>query len=427
MSDVPPVVGVYEEALDYWATWSHVFQNPNLIWLPFDTREIVGNFFLGLQAQTANAWDTQIPPGSKVLSATMEFTPDPSNANPAFTAIMNTNQRGLGGYAHDPVQKPFEPFLQWRRDAWSNQSLAILSTTFTAIAGPATAPANQQWILKQFTSLGATVATHDKFGQRVTVRPGTNQEVSFIAYEGFRTGNPVGDIRCRIQGFITDRGVTIPDGIDLGVSTILASSVPLGPAVGSLAFFFAAGIFLTVGQDYFIILESDYPQSQTDHIVIRHQNQFLTDGQLYHYGEGLGADWQNYPGIVDLQLALASGNGTTDVIWPINSVVVNVTEVSPDITDLVQFQIDQANYTIDSGIMINLSQADPADQSRRFRSNTNLGGAGPILRVTYTHGDVGEGKADSYRFHDKVTDQIYREDEDLIMIGQGAVELFNRH
>ena len=60
-------------------------------------------------------------------------------------------------------------------------------------------------------------------------------------------------------------------------------------------------------------------------------------------------------------------------------------------------------------------------------ANSHLTQPGPILRITY--GDPipeGEGKADSYRFHDKLTDEIYREDDEIIMIGRGLVDVFNR-
>ena len=433
----PPIVGVFEETWDNYSTWSHVFQGANTTWLPFDTRQIIGNFFLGLQAQTANCWNTQIPPGSNVLSATMEFTPNTTRGLTPFTAQMNTPDRsgglGVGAYNLDAVQAPFEINRQWKQDFWTNQTLGVLSTGFTALGGAATAPANGQWILNQIIDQagpGATIGLHNKFAQRLTIRNNPPFELAFAIYEGFRTGNPPGDLRLRVQGVTFDRGISIPDGIDLVVVSIAASSVPLGPAVGSVAFVFPAGNFVVPGQDYFFILECDYPpQVLNQYITIRHQNQFLTAGQLYHWGDGRGLDWQNYPGTVDLNQALtALPHGSTDVPWPIDAAAIGVTETSPDISQLVQDQIDFPGYTIDSGIIIALTRADPDTDFKHMASNQNVARPGPILRVTYELGKPGEGKADSYRFHDnEVRDQIYREDEDLIMIGQGAVELFNRH
>jgi len=430
MAHEPPIVGVFEEGADYWATWSHVFQSSNTTWLAFDQRQVMGNFFNGLQGQTANSWNTQIPPGSKVLSATMEFTPT-LNRSGSFDATMNTPDRagGLGGGAYilDPVQAPFEINRQWRRDYWSNTTLGVLSTGFTALGGAATAPANAQWILNQLVPLGGTIGQHNKFGQRLTIRNNPPFELSFAVFEGFRTGNPAGDLRLRVQGVTFDRGVSIPDGIDLTVSTIAASSVPLGPAVGSIAFFFDPGVFVVPGQDYFFILECDYVPITNNWITVRTQNQFLTNGQLYHWGDGLGHDWQNYPGDVDVNLALCSAPfGSDDVIWSIDAHTAGVTEVSPDITQLIQDQIDAPGYTIDSGIVINLTRFNPTSANRIMASNSNATYPGPILRVTYTHKDVAPGSRTHDRFND-VRDQIYREDEDLIMIGQGAVDLFNRH
>jgi hypothetical protein len=428
----PPISIVVEEPNDSWATWSHVFQGANTTWLPFDRRQIMGNFFNGLQGQTANSWDTQIPPNSKILAATMEFSPYQTRLITPFTATMNTPDRsgglGVGNYALDPVQAPFQVNRQWRRDFWTNQTLGVLSTGFTALGGAATAPANGQWILNQLIIAGGTIGSHNKFGQLLTIRNNPPFELSFAVYEGFRTGNPPGDLRLRVQGVTFDRGAPIPDGVDLTVSTIAASSVPLGPAVGSIAFFFAAGNFVVPGQDYFFILECDYPPGvPNQYITVRHQNQFLTNGQLYHFGDGLGHDWQNYPGAVDVNQALtAPPYGSSDISWPIGGVVLGVTETSPDISQLLQDQIDAPGYTIDSGIVIGLTRVAPTSERKIMASNTHATLPGPILRVTYELGV----DAIKTRTHDKfndVTDQIYREDEDLIMIGQGAVDLFNRH
>lgn len=300
------VNGVYEEHEDRYSTWSHVFQGANTTWLAFDTTQRMGNFFNGLQGQTENAWNTQIPVGSLILSATMEFRAN-TNSAAAYTTQMNSPNRNLvDQQTLDPARKPFENFLGWRRSLWSNQSIAVLSTTFTAIAGPATAPANTARTMAQVSAPAAAIPMSDRFGQRVTVRPGPNQEVSFCGYECFRTGNPAGNLRCRIQGVTIDRGVTIPDGVDIAVSAdVAANTLVVGSPGGLIGFFFAPGTVLVVGAQYFFILEHDYVQNGVDYISVREQNQFLTDGQLYHYGEGRGFDWQNYPGTVDLNQAIA--------------------------------------------------------------------------------------------------------------------------
>jgi len=377
---------VVEETSDRFSTWSHVFQGKNVTWLPFVTTQRFGNFFVGLQGQTANVWNTQIPIGSLITAATMEFVANTTNAA-AYTTQMNSPNRNPQQYTHRPIQTPFANFTGWNRDFWTNQTIAVLSTTFTAIAGPATAPANGDWAMAQLVAPAGSIPMQDRFGQRVTVRPGPNQEVSFAGYECFRTGNPAGSLRVRIQGVTIDNGVTIPDGIDIAVSAdVLASTLVVGSPGGLIGFFFAGGTVLTVGAQYFFILDHDYAQDGVNYVSVRHQNQFLTDGQLYHFGEGQGLDWQNYPGTVDLNQALTAAAVDIlpgGVIWNVGATTAGVLETSPDISALIQAQVYAPNYTPDAGIIISLSRGSDANVGKQMRSNQNVLSPGPVLRVTY--------------------------------------------
>ena len=316
----------------------------------------------------------------------MEFFPN-TNQAAAYTTQMNSPDRRVDQQTLDPAKKPFENFTGWRRDFWTNQTIAVLSTTFTAIAGPATAPANGAWSLAQIAAPGSSIPMQDRFGQRVTVRQTTNTEVDFAGYEMYRTGNPTGSLRVRIQGVTIDRGVTIPDGVDIAVSAdVLASTLLVGSPGGLIGFFFVPGTFLTIGAQYFFILDHDYAQDGFNYVWVRHQNAFLTDGQLYHYGEGQGFDWQNYPGSVDLNQAIANPANdlvSANVVWSINGTVIGVLETSPDITDLVQAQVYMPDYTPDSGIIINLSRGLPTNVGKQMRSNQNVNSPGPVLRITY--------------------------------------------
>jgi hypothetical protein len=435
---MPEVIIAVEEPDNYWSTWQHVFQGPNQTWLNNNQRMTVGNFFIGLQAQTANSWDAQIPPNSSITAATMEYTPFNTNLNPLpFSVTMNTPDRfGLDVQAQDPLHLPFTPFEGWRRDNWSNQEIAVVSTTFTFIAQPIGFDVgNREWAVRFATVPAATLAQSDQLAQRITPVVG-NTTVSFISYQMRRFGNPTGNITCHIQGVTIDRGVNIPDGVDITNGTsipIAASTLVQNPgALSGVIFRFTTNPTLVAGQDYFLVITVEYAADFANFITIGHLNQFLTDGQLFHYGEGLGHDFQNFPGNIDLDFAISNEIiypfASADVDWPIDTQTVGVTETSPDITDLIQDQVSASGYTIDSGIIINLSRVSDTNQQRFISANAHATQPGAILRVTY--GDPipeGEGKADSYRFHDKLDDQIYREDEDLIMIGQGAVELFNRH
>lgn len=428
---------VVEEALDYWATWQHVFQGPNDTWfLNADVRQIIGNFFIGLQGQTANSWDAQIPPNSNIVSATMEFTPFATVALTGFSATMNTPDRlSVASEAvqrNDPLPLPFTPFLGWRRDFWSNQEIAVVSTTFTFIAQPIGFDVgNRSWAMRFLTVPGGAGPQNNNLAQLITPVPG-NTTVSFISYQMRRFGDPAGNIICHIQGVTIDRGVNIPDGVDItnGTSIPVDATTVSTTALSGIIFRFTIDPTLVAGQDYFLVLEVEYAANSIDFIAVAHLNEFLSNGQLYHFGHGLGHDWQNHPGDVDLQLAIsntAGPFGSTDIDWPIEETVIGVTETSPDCSQLIQDQVSAPNYTIDSGIIINLTRVSDTAQNRIMRSNSHATGPGPILRITY--GDpVGGAKGDSQKFHDMqdLTDQIHREDEELITISRGLVEIYNR-
>jgi len=369
-----------EMPFNYDGTWSHIFQGSNTSWL-FENRQINGNFFGGLQAQTQNAWDAQIPKNSKILAATMEYTPFNSNANPSFDTTMSTPDRAQQTQRQDPLQAPFTAFRGYRRDFWSNAQVGGLSTTFTAVFGTSVTT-NASWIMRQLTAPTGIIPNRAHMAQLITTRTG-NMTLDFIVWDLSRTGNPSGDLTVRIQGIKNDRGVTIPDGVDIAVSDpVAASTVPL--VQGIVGFFFNPEPTLVELTDYFILIEGTYPANNADHITVYHQNTFFQNGQLYHFGDGFGMDWQNHPGDVDLDLAhqgvrLPGG----DVIWPIDAHVVGVTETSPDISALVQAQLEFPNYTIDSGIFVTLSRNTPTAQSRIMSSNVHPTQPGPILRVTY--------------------------------------------
>jgi len=388
---------VVEEAIDNYATWSHTFQNANTQWLFFDTRQIFSNFFIGLQGQTENAWNTQIPPGSTILSATMEFTPFQSNSGlfgSTLAATISSPNRALQAQKQDPLQLPFEPFVGQRRDRFSNADVVVLSTTFTTIAAPAGGAANASWALRHFTySPGTAIPNRARLEQRITAAVG-NTDISSITWRLIRSAvAPPGDVRVRIQGVTVDRGVTIADGVDVAVSNPVSMATLTTVAGGAgVPFTFPGVVSLIAGQQYFLVLDPDpyfspaFPLSVTSFIAAYHYNAFLQDGQLYHYGGGLGFDWQNYPGTTDLNFAVVLA--ADDIIpggisWLIGNVVVGVLETSPDLSALVQAQIDMPNYTADSGIILTLSRSTSQANTRILSSNYHPTFPGPVLRITY--------------------------------------------
>ena len=384
MADQIPIDIVVPGQSNRYSLWSHIFQGKNTTWTGFNTNLTLGNFFNGLQGLVESGFDTQIPPGATILSATFEATPRITNLSVPFTAEINAPDRGLATQQQDAIQKPFQNWTGWREDLWSNAQVGALSTTFTAVFGTSVTT-NASWDLRPSAMApGATEPMRDMLAQRITTRTG-NMEIATLLWDLSRVGVPPGDIRVRIEGVLNDRGVDVPDGIDQGAGPsdgLLASTVPLVQAVQGFSWSGANPVLQPL-TDYFIILEVDYPPSSTDFINSWHQNAFLISGggQLRHYGTGQGFDWANFPGTVDLSLTPgATGHLPQDVTWPIDGVVANVVEVSPDISVLIQAIIDEPNYTIDSGILLNLTRVLPTVQNRRWHPNDAVP---HVLRISY--------------------------------------------
>ena len=389
------IIDSFQEANDYWATWTHVFQGNNLSFSAFDLRQIQGNFFMGLQGQVVNMFDTQIPAGATIDSATMDVIANINSGAGIHTSTINSPRRSVGSQLLDPFQTPFETHTGWRNDRWSNQEIAVVSTTFTFIAQPiGFAVGNTSWEMNLLAVPGSTIANRDLMGQKITAGS-ANTTVNFISYQMRRFGNPAGNIICHIQGLTTDREADIPDGVDIagGTSTPVAASTLSNTALSGIIFFFPANPTLVFGQEYFLVIEVEYATSAVDFIRIGHLNQFLQDGLLWHFGEGQANDWQNAPGDVDAD-QWHSGAGivpggfdlvAADTDWDMPQFFTGVTYSTPDITALVQAQIDDPGYTADAGIIIavNRTQTDPL-QSRHWRSNLFAGNVdGPVLNIGY--------------------------------------------
>jgi len=384
---------VVEETLDAYATWTHVFQSSNTTWLAFDKRQIQGNFFIGLQGNTVNMWDAQIPKGANIDSATMEVTAFITSAVGTHTPTMNSPKRSTDNYRLLPFQKPFDAFEGWRQDRWSNQEVALLNTGFAIIANPlGVGVGNTSWILRQLTITGATLPHRDKMGQKITILPNANLVLNLGLYQLKRTGNPTGDITVRIQGVTTDHGVEIPDGIDVAVSTPRPASDVSTVSLLGFFFTFPTQPTLVEGQDYFMVIEVEYTANGTDYIEAGHLNAFLQDGQLFHFGQGFGNDWQNAPGDVDADQwhNTPANNVAADILWPMPQFVANVTYTSPDISALVQAQVDDPGYEPDAGIIVGIARTTTDTlRNRIWSSNTHLTNPGPVLRVTFGNRRIG--------------------------------------
>ena len=385
---------VHEIETGYNGHWGHVFQGANTQWLSaFEQRIIAGSFFFTLQSQSAHIFDAQIPQGSKILSATQRVQAHATSGAGVLNMPMNTPNRI--GHAQLPLKRPFEAFRGWRPDMWSNQNVSLISDTFQTITQPTGGVSNASWIVKQLIAPTGTIGNRDEMAQGFTTS-GVHT-LGFVTYFLTRTGNPTGSCRIRIEGTKLVLGQREPDGNVLAVSDdVLASSIPTSPATGSAVSFVFSGadrITLADATEYFLIFESDYPVLTGNYISIRHENQFLSAGRLMHYGDGLGGDWQNYAGTVDFNQAFHTTELGADVIWPLPQFIQNQNYTSPDISALVQAQVDAPWYTQDAGIIIS-NQTIGGTLNRRWKSAFYPIGTGqqPRLTVSYIPPDLDNPK-----------------------------------
>jgi hypothetical protein len=167
---------------------------------------------------------------------------------------------------------------------------------------------------------------------------------------------------------------------------VAANSLPVGVgAATDITFTFAPQVALAAGTPYFAILETDYSPNNADYVVARHRNTFLTTGLAMHYGEGLGYDWQNFPGTVDVNQAhhIAGGDLSTDIGWTVGNVFQGGAVTSPDISQIVQDQVNAPWYTPEAGIILTGSQANPTANNRIWRSAQFAPATSAQLFVTY--------------------------------------------
>jgi len=334
---------------------------------------------MGLQAYSAHIFDAQIPPGSIIESAVMTVEARDTSAAGSITIPITAHDRDT--FDGEPLIAPYSTFNNWRQDRWSNQSMGVLSTTFTAIGSGATRAANASWIMKQIGTW------REQMAQQVTTRTG-NMEVDFVFYEMLRNGNPAGSARVRIQGVTQHKGRDIPDGVDIAVSNdVLLSTIALAPTISTIGFTFAVNPTLVALTDYFFIIEVDYTANNADYVSVRHHNAFLNNGRLYHKGEDTAGGWQNYPGPYDwLRGSLGLNSGIpllATVDWVVPQFIANVTYKTPDISAIVQAQVNAPWYTIDSGIITGQQAPQSGLANRNWKSAAFALVDRPRLIVTY--------------------------------------------
>ncbi len=379
---------VADVANGQWGRWCHPFQGANTRWLSiFEQRIISGNFFLGLQANTFQAFQgMNIPKGAIIESAVMRVTAFQNNFS-AYTTQLNTIDRGAN-IRNLPHIRPGETFQGWRPDQWTNADMVIRNILAGTIDAPAGGAANISWILRQLPPTGSPTtgsAHRDRLGQRFTVGAGSvsDRTLASVLVRLRRSAvAPAGVFRLEVMGVDADG---LPDETVLATSDTVAMSTLSTLANGAVVtvnFTGAEQIVLDPGDYYMVINPDQYDANNANWMALRGYNAFLTTGRLQHYGLGIGTDWQNFPGEVEVSQSIVVAKLSTDIPWAVPSFVTGLNYNTPDISQLIQDQVNDPDYGSDRSLIVTTS-GNTGSINRIWRSNGHPSNTPPRLTVTW--------------------------------------------
>ena len=376
-------------------TWSHPFQGANTPWRQ-GNRLQVGNFFAGLQGNTHVIMPTPtLPPGAVIQSAELELVTAVTGNGAALAVNINSTQRGTN-IVNEPMVNMFG-FEGWRAGRWSafegdlrNSSFELLTDTPVPVQIP-----NAAWAMRWQDSVTlepfADKAMRQLMGDRVVgypLPPGGD-----ILTQGFirlsKQGNPA------TTGIFVDIYSSTP-ALDINAipDTLLASSdeIPIASITVNnlypLVFSGANQINIVDSVQYFMVIRPSQPYAPDalNYVSEHHHNAFGGQNRLRGFGVGMGLDWQNFPGTVDCNALLSYPLGTT-VPWapPLFPVVGQLLQ-TPDLTALVQAQLDLPEYDAlgDDHRSMYFSLAGGGGAANRiFASFLHATLDPPLLRVTW--------------------------------------------
>jgi hypothetical protein len=173
-------------------------------------------------------------------------------------------------------------------------------------------------------------------------------------------------------------------------------------------------IAITAGTQYFMVIRPSQPYTPNalDWIAEHHHNAFGGQNRLRSFGVGMGVDWQNFPGTTDVS-RMTLQTPLPDVPWaaPVIPVVGQVNTTS-DITDLVKYQVDLAEYDnggLDRRAMYFSIFGGGGAPNRIFASFLHPTLAPALLRVTWLPPSEDDKLADPrHRIHEPWTNEYYR-------------------
>jgi hypothetical protein len=180
-------------------------------------------------------------------------------------------------------------------------------------------------------------------------------------------------------------------------STVLATSdeIPIASITGQnqypLVFSGVNQIPIVAGTTYFMVTRPSqpYPVSQTDYVAVHFHNAFFGQNRMRGFGVGMGLDWQNYPGAVDLeQMSNQVPAGLANIPWDLPTFpLFGQINVSPDIATIVQHQVDDPDYDNQGAdhraMYFSLKTGVAAPENRVFASFLHPVVDPGILRVTW--------------------------------------------
>jgi hypothetical protein len=416
-----------------YANWYHAFQNQNTQWIS-QPNLIAGDFFIGLQGSYACIYQGHgIPKGSTILSATADFyTSSIFQAN-AIDLQISTIDRdtAISPQRIEPFKTP-DNFEGWRRETWGTPYYVLRNNVGVVQSQLLTAP-NATWGLRQVNHDnpppvgGPTLPMRDRTAIQVTVTSAFT--LGDIDMRLYRVGVLpfMSFVRCRVYPTQIVGGIQVPDETGGPLATSGATDMSTFSTnvnnIHTFPFFGGNQITLNPGNYFFVVEPDDYPVTFFSFLAHRYATQFFGSSIMWSYGQGQALDFQNYPSTASLSSALnplVNLRTALNVNWlPPNPTSVNELQTTPDLTSLIQYQIDNDDYDTDQSLnLIVYPSFAQAGTARRYY-NYNVGaGFRPVLNITYEPpADIPPGGDSSKRGFQPLDPHIMRlqqEDEDVL-------------
>lgn len=371
----------------------HVFQGRNLLWKTDNV--IFGNFFLGLQSYGGwNFTGHVIPKGAEILAATVTFTANTTSGPLSGTGTLQSAFRTIDNrWAGDANRVR----TGWSRQAWADFDTRVRDTSpADVIDSHGATPAPVLWAAKWTDPAVPSIAPSVRY-QRISqsLDAPSTFTLGEVVLPLFRTtlpptGNLFVDILANDPTGPNPQEPDSPDDLTVLATSdaVLASSLPpTTTADVTFAFSGLDQIVIASGTKFHVVLRVEYPPSGTTFVAWAHSSMFfgapVIGGQGWLYGDGIGLDDQNYPGLVDVAFNRNGPHDSSiDVPWTVPAFVAGVQYTTPDIAAIVRDQVSNPQY-VDGGPIGLDFIAVGFPNNRRVRAFGNPLGGLPTLDVTW--------------------------------------------